>query len=414
MTSLEQPLAGPVRPLTRGPRHHFFGYFDVSPWNRAETHFLALETPFQDHMPARTEPATIGLVDLASGEYSPLTRTRAWNFQQGAMLHWLPSAPDDKIVFNDEHPDGYLAARVLDVHTGEEWWLPRPISGLFHAHDRAVSLNYARTGRNRKVVGYPSARDVGSGGPHPADDGVFVMDLHTGAVELVLSLDAIWQLHPHTREMPPEEFGGREFWVNHTVVAPDDQRVLFLGRYTTWLFRMLETAMFTANVDGSAPRCVVGYQQQVSHFGWLAPDRLVSTFHHDDGSGGKKRHVQFPDVAYNDPNQDYRVIAPATLTWDGHPTLAPGGRWLLTDCYPHGEPYRRVFLVDTSQPGSEPVVEVFKFFNPKPVTGKLRCDPHPRWSPSGRFFSFDAIHEDGTRQVYVAELAPELVTKSRA
>ena len=35
-----------VRRLTNGPKHHFFGYYGMSPWNRSETKLVCLESDF--------------------------------------------------------------------------------------------------------------------------------------------------------------------------------------------------------------------------------------------------------------------------------------------------------------------------------------------------------------------------------
>ncbi|GAB4314901.1 MAG: hypothetical protein Kow0069_16470 [Promethearchaeota archaeon] len=396
--------ASPPIPITRPPGHHFFGYYDVNPWDAGERHHLALAVPFQDRVPTRDDPAAVGVVDPSSGRFAKFAETHAWNFQQGAMLHWLPSDPSRLVVFNDEHPGGFLGARVVDVETGKtEKWLERPVAGLFHRKDAAASLNYARVGRNRPVVGYPQAKDFGSGGPHPEDDGLFVVDLETGDAELVASLDDVWNAHPHTREMTEEEFSDREFWINHAVVSPDDRRVLFLARYATWLFGMLETSMWTVGVDGRDLRCVVTYQRKVSHFGWAGPDVLASTFLLD----GRTRHVFFRDRPHD--KAEYHAVAPHALQRDGHPALHPGGRHLLTDCYPDRAGKRRVYLVDLGEEGvggvlagktDQEVMVVHEFDNPAGVRGRLRCDPHPRWSGSGSWFSFDAIAPDGTRQLF--------------
>ena len=51
---------------------------------------LLLEVGFLDRPPAPEDEAVVGVVDLQDvNRLLPLSRTRAWNFQQGAMLHWL-------------------------------------------------------------------------------------------------------------------------------------------------------------------------------------------------------------------------------------------------------------------------------------------------------------------------------------
>ncbi|RJP16033.1 MAG: hypothetical protein C4520_18615 [Candidatus Abyssobacteria bacterium SURF_5] len=39
-----------VRAVTSGPKHHFFGYYGISPWNESRTRLLCLETDFQNRL----------------------------------------------------------------------------------------------------------------------------------------------------------------------------------------------------------------------------------------------------------------------------------------------------------------------------------------------------------------------------
>ena len=56
------PLA---RAVTRGPRHHFFGYYDKHQWDASGRCLLGLETTFMDRPPTGEDSATIGMIDLA-------------------------------------------------------------------------------------------------------------------------------------------------------------------------------------------------------------------------------------------------------------------------------------------------------------------------------------------------------------
>ena len=115
---------------------------------------MCLETDFQNHMPRIGEKAHILLLDLKENTQKILTETQAWNFQQGAMLHWLPSSPNKKILFNDCRKEG-LISRVLDIHTEEEYTLPIAINGVAHTKDKALCVNFARLKKNRPVTLYP-------------------------------------------------------------------------------------------------------------------------------------------------------------------------------------------------------------------------------------------------------------------
>jgi hypothetical protein len=120
-----------IRTLTSGPKHHFFGYYEICPWNKSGRYIVCLESIFQDRMPSRGEAAGIGLVDLETGEFSKVAETRAWNLQQGAMLHWNPLNPENEIIYNDLQGND-IASVILNVKSENKRILPRAVSAVSH------------------------------------------------------------------------------------------------------------------------------------------------------------------------------------------------------------------------------------------------------------------------------------------
>src|SRR5262245_44134328 len=97
-----------IRQVSFGSKHHFFGYIGhvrTIPWNQSGSFAVALQTDFQERMPNPGEAAEIILLDARNNYTSKvIDRTRAWNFQQGTMLYWNPSAPETQFFFNDRDP----------------------------------------------------------------------------------------------------------------------------------------------------------------------------------------------------------------------------------------------------------------------------------------------------------------------
>ena len=50
-----------VRKLTSGPKHHFFGYYGITPWNKSQTHLLCLadRTRVEEDTSSETAPVEI-------------------------------------------------------------------------------------------------------------------------------------------------------------------------------------------------------------------------------------------------------------------------------------------------------------------------------------------------------------------
>ena len=120
--------ADPLVALTSGPRHHFFGYYDKTPWNGSGRLLLGHEAGFNDRAPTADDSVGIGVVDIGGG-FEPLASSRAWNWQQGAMLQWLPSRPDSVFVHNDRR-DGRFVAVLRDVAKGEIGVVDRPVYSI--------------------------------------------------------------------------------------------------------------------------------------------------------------------------------------------------------------------------------------------------------------------------------------------
>ncbi|MBN2154666.1 MAG: hypothetical protein JW776_01300 [Candidatus Lokiarchaeota archaeon] len=376
--------------LTPNYPHHFFGYYETSPWSKNGRYFVCLETDFQDHMPSMGDKARIILLDLKEETYRVLTETQGWNFQQGCLLHWLPSEPNNKIVFNDCDPKG-IFSRIIDIQSEEERKLPRAINAIAHSKDLALCVNFARLRKNRPVVSYPSEYDYATGGLHPEDDGVFLMNLKSGESDLIASFDEIWNKNKITREGQDLLLKGQNYWFNHLGFSPEDDRFFFLARFTN-SYKMLVSSMWTMNTDGSDPYLVVDFNNQLSHFGWYSNSTLIVTMKY-------LKETNYSHVLIKDRDGESHAISPQRLTWNGHPVFSPDKKYLATDTY-IVKNKRFVYIFDMK---AEDLLIVAEFENPKHIKEDIRCDPHPRWKPDGSQLSFDGLGAHG-RQVYAIDI----------
>lgn len=373
-----------IQTLTRGPKHHFFGYYGICPWNRSGQYLLSLESPFQDHFPTQNEPAAIGLVDAKTGAFEKISETHAWNLQQGAMLHWNP-LDDNEILYNDRQGNQIISV-VMNIRTGKKRILPAAINGLSHSGKYALSLSYGQLGRLRKTVSYQGIEDPTINVPHPDNDGVFVMDIRTGKRTLAVSVLDFYKLikdrHPELKD--------RHLWCNHTVFNKSDNRFFFLGR--SMENGRLETGMFTADRDGDNLREAIPYGNSVSHFDWRNDKEIIATFRYQSRG---RRHVLFTDG-----QKDYKVLGEGMLDFDGHCTFAPDGNWLATDRKHSLNESLILYNVETKQGKTLVTLDMKDRRN---ISGHLRCDFHPRWNRTGDAICFDGIDPKSvTRQLHIA------------
>lgn len=386
-----------IRALTRPPRHHFFGYYGVNPWDPSLTQHLALETTFHEHRPTARDRATVGLVDAATGAFRPLAETPAFNLQQGSMMHWIDAGHGAECTYNDWTGER-LVSRAMNPHTGAVRTLGpagapgaaistvgAAIAAVSPAEPLAIGLNFVRMSKCRAVVGYDLLPDAPLGEAHPRDDGLWCMDLATGEARLLLSVaDVVAALpDPRTREGAG--------WFNHIYFNPSGSRFVFLCRIqrdARWY-----DSLWSVGADGSDLRCLLDYRFHTSHFMWVDDERLICS----TDVLGPMQFVWLPDG----PGEIVPAAADA-MPSNGHACFSPDGRWLVTDAFydRDGERIGELMLVRLA---GQHKVTLGRFVHDPQFVGDIRCDLHPRWRPDGRAVTFDSVHE-GSRQVYIAEV----------
>ena len=379
-----------IRSVTSGPKHHFASaYYHTSSWSASEKYLLCLETDVFDHNPTENEPATLGMVDLETEEFIPLAKTKSWNFQQGSMQHWLGTSPDSEIIYNDRR-EGKFVSVILNVHTGEERVINRPVSAVSNNGKTAVSINFSRLHITRPGYGYAgNGDDPKLDENYPADDGLFIVDLKTGESKLIVSIADIRALTP-----PPHAEEEPLMWFNHTIYNRDDTRVFFMARTQRPDGSGRYTAGFTVNPDGSQLRCILPFSWGASHYDWYSAEKIMVTTMY---LGKMKSYVP---VLFTDGKEDYRWLGAGILTKDGHGAFSTDGRWMVNDTYPDELKMRTLMLLDME---NDAVLPLGRFYVPPVYKGPHRCDLHPRFNHTGDKICFDSVHE-GTRQVYIAEL----------
>ena len=115
-----------VRAITRGPKFHWFGYYDKLEFDPSGRFVLGMEVDFEHRSPRPDDVIKVGMVDLHDGDrWIELGESRAWNWQQGCMLQWLPGSKSE-VIWNDRE-GGRFVSRILDVATRALRTVPAPI-----------------------------------------------------------------------------------------------------------------------------------------------------------------------------------------------------------------------------------------------------------------------------------------------
>jgi len=376
----------PVRPITRGPKFHWFGYYDKLQFDPTGRYVLGMQVDFEHRSPKPGDTIRIGMVDLEDRDrWLELGESRAWNWQQGSMLQWLPGSPSE-VIWNDRAGDRFVS-HILDVKTGKKRTLPAPIYALSPDARWAVAPDFRRLNDTRPGYGYAGLPDPNENVLAPQDAGIWRMDLRTGKQKLILSFAQAVRV-PN----PQADWTGAKHWFNHLLVCPDGSRFIFLHRWRGKKEgKSFATRMFTANWEGKDLYVLDPYGK-TSHFIWRDARHVLAWAWHP--SHGDKFYL------YEDRTANVEPVGPQVMTVNGHCSYLPGNRWILNDTYPDKERNQNLYLYDTREGRRVPLGS---FYAPKEYSGEWRCDLHPRFSPDGRKVVIDSAHAGNGRQMYVIE-----------
>jgi len=373
--------------ITSGPKEHLFAsYYGINSWSADERYVTVLETPIKYRLPTEKDPATLGLVDLETNEFIPLVETRAWNFQQGCMAHWLGTFPNSRIIYNDM-VDGKYVSIIMDVHTKRRIrTIPHPVSAVSPNGKEAVSINFSRLRITRRAYGYGGdGQDARASVQFPKDDGLFHVDLETGEAKLLVSMHDVKEQVPAV----PEE--GIEYF-NHTLFSRQGGKIFWLARAVPHR----NTTAFTVNKDGTNLQRCFPDGWGGSHFDWLTEDDLMIT--------AKYKAKENAHILFTVGRDNYYRLGNGLLDFDGHGTFSPDGKWMVTETYPTKGLYeQKLYLMNMK---TEAVLPLGRYIHP-PVfreNGKdAACDLHSRWSPKGDMIGFNSVYT-GQRQAYIIKL----------
>jgi hypothetical protein len=379
----------PTRVITRGPGFHWFGYYDKLQFDPTNRFVLSNKVSFEHRSPTADDVIEVGMVDLQEKDrWIPLGTSRAWNWQQGCMLQWIPGT-ESKIIWNDREKDRFVS-HIMDVKTGDKRTIPSPVYALSPNGKEAVSCDFSRVADCRPGYGYAGIRDRFFDDMAPVGSGVTHVNLETGAEKLIVGHEtlsktgAIIENHPDSKHH-----------AYHLLCSPDGKRFIMLHRWTQPKGGHL-TRLITAAMDGSDLRIVIpnGY---ASHFIWRDATHILSQA--KDWLGNK----EWGDFLFADKDSGIvEEIGHGVLDSGGHLTYLHHNEWILNDTYPKG--VRRLQTPHLYHLKTNRRIDLGNFPQPPDYKGEWRVDNHPRSSRDERWVCIDAAHGDQGRQLHLIDI----------
>lgn len=387
-----------VTQLTDGSRRgesHSHSYYDLPVVAPDGAGIVAFRNTAPNRPVDPQDSVTVGIVDTVEGGFRPLAETRAWSWQQGPMAQFLP---DGRIAWCDREALRMIG-KIHDPRTGMTRDLPRPVYAIDPDGRYTLSLNMARLNRMRPGYGFVGGRDLFQDDPAPEKDGVWHVDLDTGASRLLLSVKRAVDFL-RSRGLAPEN-PDLTYWFNHPKIAPDGRRFTVKLRWRRrdlqdkWTGRM--GVSLTCGTDGpDAPggdlRLLATH---TSHVMWWSATRLyywdagrkrLSVVRDTPGEGegvdGTRAHDLWPEIFDGNVHMRHVPERPDLAVYD-------------TAYQPQID--LRIANLET---GAWQRIATFR--GHKPPRGPHRCDLHPVVSADGRRIVVTSL-VDGKRQVYLVE-----------
>lgn len=408
---------------SEGPHSHFFGYYCQHPLSTDGRFLLAHRTQYDARELVEGDSAEVGYFSLPGGLWTKLGDTKAFNWQDGSMLQWIP-ASGNEIVYNILGDDGNPAAIRTDLKNTKRVPLEKPVYALHPSGNWALGVNVSRIAECRPSYGY---RDKGmeSGrwkGFLPEGDGLFHIDLSSGKSSLLLETAKLAE--ETSCEFPAD---ARHF-IQNPIWNPSGTRFVALHRYT--MGSSFRSRLFSADSEGQN----IHFFQDASLYShaawkndkefviWSNPGTSFSSRYLTQqnlksrplvflrfllkpvrqmirgNSRSMQRALGFGYYLFEDQSNQKTPVGRGLLSIDGHPGFARGGGILITDTYQDKKSFRRLIDFDMETGKSE---TIGKFFSPFNNCG-FRCDLHPRVSADGKTISVDSAHT-GRRQIYVLQ-----------
>lgn len=345
----------------RVPQPNFSGYYDISPFNEEGTRAIL-------HRPVDEDVCDIILIDPDGVRV--VAETEAWNFQEGSRLQWLPQS--ERFIYNDRS-DGSIFANVVDVEGTQVDSYIFPVHAVSPTGTEYVSIEYPRVAVNDPEYGYGDATEILA----PEQSGIWRVHPHSGESSLIVTIEELIEGAPQEPD---------DHYINHAQYNRSGNDLAYLVRRRTDGGRRSRLHTLSCGMEP-----IIEWTT-ISHYAWLDDDRMLVWGVSEQF--GPTYHVV--DV----PTGNVAQFTGLGELPDGHPSVSPNGRWIVTDTYPDRRRRRRVTVFDRERELRLPLGE---FYSPLDYTGTRRCDLHPHWGPDGHTVTVDSTHS-GNRRSYVLDL----------
>lgn len=353
--------------------HTYFGYYDISPFQDEKLIYIEREKD--------NDVCRVVLNDVHNTSKQYISDSRAWNWQQGIRLRWLPNSKN-VISFND-YIDGKYVNRIIDLNTKEEKGLSWPLYDISSDGRLGITLDFERLGVMRPGYGYTCE-------PYKEGDlwkdGISIIDIEKNQLVKTITYEELSDNIKKVDEV-------NHFYINHLSFSPDGKKFLFFWIDESNGFHQASLGVYDIQKGELIPLETEG---KASHYVWNGNDEIICTVL------DKNYFARY--CRYNIKDCSKKVICDKSLQHDGHPSVF-AKNMILTDSYPDKKGFQHIYLVNEKD---DVKTELVKIYSVPTLNVEMRTDLHPRLSVDKRLISFDSNH-NGFRKMLIINLNKQTI-----
>lgn len=404
---------------TGGKEHtEWFGYYNYDPLSADHSKMLMNRASIEGKAVTKGDIIEVGYYTISDGQWHAIGISDSFNWQQGAMLQWMPDNADE-IIFNFSNGENY-ASKIVNIQTAEEKIIDFPIYDIHPSGKFALGLDYERLFWCR-AYHYQPIQKKELNVKIKEGDGIFYIDLTNNTRTLLIDIKDIVAL-----DADPD-FDEAKHWIEHIMISPSGEKFVFLHRFSYGDVMSYGTRLCIADIDGSNLKVVEGWRKYGwSHFGWCKDDSFaIYTYIAPKIGGssskpgttptrnlkqlllstakriakgllpsqilnkmvGKASYYQYYKVQSGTPILS-DTFGDGYFAIDGHPSFTADGQYMITDTYPDKKGIQRLLVMNVSNKKTI-VLATFE----APLRGTpASCDLHPKLSRDNNCVAVDTAH----------------------
>lgn len=379
-------LIGEIRTISpKTDKSCFFGYYDLKAYDDTDQYHLCNCAEFEDRIPEPDDILELGVVDIETRNFEKIAETKAWNFQQGALLQWHRQKQDT--VFYNVFENGEFMTVQHNVKTGDKKYTP-VCANVSRNGKWGLRVNFCRIYDFRPGYGYCNYKDPFYDIAQPENDGVFLVDMETGQEKMILSYPQMAEAAG--RDALPESC---KLVVNHITFNPaGDRFIILLRSFPVEGRKNWGTTLIASDLEGNMN--VLMRNSVYSHYDWEDDLNLFGV------CTGDGEHQDLFNVNI-DTGVWTRLPKDVYLNKDIHCLFSKDRRCFIGDDYSDKDGYRRIHYYDLLTNENKIIIQDYSPMDW--VFTDTRTDLHNRWNTKNDKISYDTIHS-GKREICEIDL----------